>query len=51
MQQLWSEAYRPKYIKDYVFKDEKQKTFVLRFVVITAPGLCPLLRRQLQTDL
>lgn len=32
MRQLWSEKYRPRHIKDYVFKDEKQKKQIAKWI-------------------
>ncbi len=32
MKELWSEKYRPKNIKDYVFKDEKQKKQIAKWI-------------------
>ena len=32
MRQLWTELYRPKTLKDYVFKDEKQKKQIAKWI-------------------
>ena len=32
MKQIWTEKYRPKEIKDYVFRDESQKDMVSAWI-------------------